>query len=384
MPISKVPGCVKDKDGLLLYDVRVNYTDSYGKKKRKHRRIRGWSEAKNLEQKLLFDVKTNTLDDTSKITLQQLWEEYSTEKAQSTRRITQYQKQSMWKNRIMPYIDVNIPINKITAKTIQQWKSNFGILSLKTSTKKQTYIFLSAIFNYAVKMEYISKNPMRFIDNFKDVETIKKEINYYEPEEFKKFIIAAKQYAETEEKKGCLAEWDYFVFFLIAFYTGLRKGEIQALEWTDIKNNILSVKRNVSQVSNDNVTPVKNKSSIRDIQIPNILLDELNKHKQRKKSLQDKTGCQKICAGANTRFLRNASIKCKLEKYAKLAGIKKIRVHDFRHSHASLLANMDINIQEIARRLGHSDVRMTWNTYSHIYPKEEEKAISVLDNVIKF
>ena len=67
--------------------------------------------------------------------------------------------------------------------------------------------------------------------------------------------------------------------------------------------------------------------------------------------------------------------------YSSLAGVKTIRIHDFRHSHASLLANMGINIQEVARRLGHSNVEMTWNTYSHLYPKEEEKAIAILNAV---
>ena len=68
-------------------------------------------------------------------------------------------------------------------------------------------------------------------------------------------------------------------------------------------------------------------------------------------------------------------------KAAKAAGIKKITVHEFRHSHASLLCNAGINIKEIARRLGHADVNMTWKTYSHLYPAEEEKAIAVLNAI---
>ncbi len=59
-----------------------------------------------------------------------------------------------------------------------------------------------------------------------------------------------------------------------------------------------------------------------------------------------------------------------------------IRFHDLRHSHASLLANEGINIQEIARRLGHSKIEITWNTYSHLYPREEERAIKILDKIV--
>lgn len=64
------------------------------------------------------------------------------------------------------------------------------------------------------------------------------------------------------------------------------------------------------------------------------------------------------------------------------AGVKVIRIHDFRHSHASLFANAGVNIQEISRRLGHAKVEMTWNIYSHLYPRGEERAINVLNEIV--
>lgn len=79
--------------------------------------------------------------------------------------------------------------------------------------------------------------------------------------------------------------------------------------------------------------------------------------------------------------MRDTTIQHKNEKYSKLAGVKTIRIHDFRHSHASLLANEGINIQEIARRLGHSDIKMTWNVYAHLYPREEERAVNILNRI---
>lgn len=79
--------------------------------------------------------------------------------------------------------------------------------------------------------------------------------------------------------------------------------------------------------------------------------------------------------------LRDTTLQQKNILYSKLAGVKIIRIHDFRHSHAFLLANMGINIQEVARRLGHTKVEITWNTYSHLYPKEEEKAVAILNAV---
>ena len=65
----------------------------------------------------------------------------------------------------------------------------------------------------------------------------------------------------------------------------------------------------------------------------------------------------------------------------RLSGQKRIRIHFFRHSNVSVLANGGINIREIARRLGHAKVELTWNTYSHLYPREQEKAVDILNKI---
>ena len=80
--------------------------------------------------------------------------------------------------------------------------------------------------------------------------------------------------------------------------------------------------------------------------------------------------------------MRDSTLDNKNKMFAKAAGLKHIRIHDFRHSHASLLANEGINIQEIARRLGHSKIEMTWNTYAHLYPREEERAVKILNKIV--
>lgn len=231
-------------------------------------------------------------------------------------------------------------------------------------------------------MEYLPKNPLDKVGNFRASGEIKKEMQYYTADEFKKFIAVARESAENADINGILGEWDYYVFFAIAFYTGLRKGEIHGLEWRDIDGAYLSVKRSIAQKlkGDDRETAPKNKSSIRTLQIPAPLLRILDEHKARWKAVPGFTETYKVCGG--TRSLRDTTIEKHNRRFAELAGVKKIRIHDFRHSHASLLANAGINIQEVARRLGHSRIEMTWNTYSHLYPKEEERAIKVLDEIV--
>ena len=204
-------------------------------------------------------------------------------------------------------------------------------------------------------------------------------MDYYTSEEFFSFINSCKKFASRE--RNSVYEWHFYVFFNIAFYTGMRKGEIYALKWSDINNNIIHVTRSIAQKlkGGDRETPPKNKSSIRDISIPIPLKNILDEHQARCKEISGYSDEWRICGGECC--IRDSTLEKRNQQYAKDAGIKKIRIHDFRHSHASLLANSGINIQEIARRLGHSNVEITWNIYSHLYPREEERALQILNNL---
>lgn len=204
-------------------------------------------------------------------------------------------------------------------------------------------------------------------------------IHYYTEAQFTKYIKAAEEYASSHDT---LTEWGYYVFFYIAYFTGMRKGEINALKWSDIDDNIIHIRRSVSQKTKGNSileTPPKNKSSMRDLQMPLPLKSVLETHKSRQMQTEDFNINYRVCGGI--KCLSDTAIDMHNRIYSKNAGIDRIRVHDFRHSHASLLCNEGINIQEIARRLGHSDIQTTWNTYAHLYPREEERAIAILNKI---
>jgi integrase len=162
----------------------------------------------------------------------------------------------------------------------------------------------------------------------------------------------------------------------------MRKGEINALRWTDIEGDIIHVRRSIAQKlkGEDVETPPKNRSSYRDLQMPLPLIHILEEHKARQQRDKRWTPSYRICGGPQC--LRDTSIENRNKFFSSTAGLPHIRVHDFRHTHATLLVNEGINIQEIARRLGHSDIKMTWNTYSHLYPREEERAVQILNKIV--
>lgn len=366
------------RDGKQKYRVRINFIDSAGKARQMDRVAYGSDEAKILELKLLQEIRHEA--PAKRITLRELFDEYCEVRKNEIRESTLDKFKRIMEYHIMPELE-HIKLEKLDTRLLAQWKLNMENKDISLHTKQAAFSVFRTLINYAVKMEYISKNPLVRVGNFKSSGEMKKEMDFYTADEFKKFISVARQNAQEAEKRGFLSEWDYYVFFVIAFYTGLRKGEIHGLQWGDISKGYLSVKRSISQKlkGGDRETPPKNTASIRTLQMPIPLKKILDEHKKRWKQYEGFNSTFKVCGG--TKCLRDTSIENHNKKFAQLAGVKKIRIHDFRHSHVSLLANSGINIQEIARRLGHSKIEMTWNTYSHLYPKEEEKAVEILNKI---
>ena len=382
MPIYKMrdkDGKNIKKDGLQKYRVRINYIDNLGKPRQIERVAYGSEEAKQLERELTYSIKNE--QPAQKITVQQLYDEYVISKKHEVRESTLDKSKTVLTRHVLPILK-DYKIDKLTIPVLEDWKRKIEDKGLSIRMRKNIYSDFRAMLNYAVKMEYLQKNPLLKVGNFKAPLELKKEMQYYTAEEFQQFIFAAKEYAEQSEQAGSIYEWNYYVFFCIAFYMGMRKGEIYALQWSDIKDNdLMSITKSISQKlkGDDRLTPPKNISSIRTIEMPVPLVAVLNEHRRRCQRLDDFSETNYICGGK--RPIRDTTVQNMNAKFSKAAGVKHIRIHDFRHSHASLLANEGINIQEVARRLGHSNVEITLKTYAHLYPRESERAIGILNTI---
>lgn len=366
----------KKKDGLTQYRVRVSYRDRSGAYKQVERTAYGRDEAMQLEHELTLEYSKSPSD--SRITVNELYTEYITAKAQEVRESSLAKTQQILSTKVIPYLG-DMRVSKLDKRCLQKWKTDIYNLGLSSVTSQNIYGELRAMLNYAVKMDYLQKNPLTALGNFKaaNFEKPQDKIHYYTVEQFKKYIAVAKEHCNT------LTDWGYYVFFNIAFYTGMRKGEINALKWSDIDGNVLHVRRSVAQkIKGKSIveTPPKNQSSYRDLQIPVPLMKILDEHRRRQAAEKNFTDDFRVCGGISC--LSDTSLSNKNTAFAKEANLPYIRIHDFRHSHATLLANEGINIQEVARRLGHSNIEMTWNTYSHLYPREEERALQVLNKII--
>lgn len=368
------------KNGYTKYRVVVSYTDIHGRYKKIERIVYGSDNAKTSELELIKKVNKKEIE--TSISYEELKKQFLLAKKADTKPGTYRGIVAKIDNHITPFFK-KYKINKINASLIQIWKHEINNKTIAIETKRNIYGTLRALLNFAVKMEYIYKNPIHAIDNFKDPNYIKKEMDYYTAEEFKKFIAVAKKEAiKAKEQKNIIQEWHYYIFFMISFFLGTRKGETYSFTWENWNDQMLKVEKSIDQKnadgSGDIIGAPKTKNSLRINKLPDVLEHALKEHYERCSKLDGFNKSWYICGGIKS--IRDTTLSNRNIAYAKIAGIKKIRIHDFRHSNASLLINNGILPKEVARRLGDTENEIM-KTYSHLYPQEEEKVIDILNNI---
>ena len=209
MPIYKMTdknGKNIRKDGLQKYRVRINYTDSFGKSHQIDRVAFGAETAKQLE--LQLTQKLNAKEIAPKMTIGQLFTEYITAKRSEVRETSLDKSLRILKKNVLPTFE-SVRIDNLNVPMVQKWKQELSEQGLAIVTRKNIYGEFRAMMNYAVKMEYIPKNPVITAGNFKAPLEAKKEMLFYTPDEFKKYISAAKNYAQEAEDGGSMYEWNY-------------------------------------------------------------------------------------------------------------------------------------------------------------------------------
>ena len=294
----------------------------------------------------------------------------------------EYQKDKVKANTIRTYNDRirhlklldNIKVNNLNGSYYELWRDEIKKLDSSCSYKNMVQKLLKAILNWGTKRYgYDFRDFYSKIENFNNPNELPSEMNYFTLEEFNKFISY-----EENLKYRCLFETLY--------YCGTRKGEARALTWNDIdfEEKELRISKNVISVGSESsttylLTTPKTKSSVRTIPIPDILIKDLKKLLEEDKKIY----------GFNTKWyifgddipITNSKIRCHKNSLCKKAGLKQIRIHDFRHSCASLLINNGANITIVAKYLGHTKINETLNTYSHMFKNKLNDIVKTINKL---
>jgi len=169
----------------------------------------------------------------------------------------------------------------------------------------------------------------------------------------------------------------------------MRRGEILGLRWKDVDfdKGILYVRQTLSKDGKKFLSGAKTDSSVRSIKLSNETIAVLKKHKARVAKEKLKCGPDYvdydlvICTSKGTP-VNPENLKRTFERLIKAAGVPKIRFHDLRHTHATMLLAQGVHAKVISERLGHSNIKTTLDIYSHVLPNMQEEAANQIDALL--
>lgn len=341
------------KDG-KLWRCQFYYKDWQGKRHKKNKRgFRTRAEAEEWErdfrQQHEFDPQ---------ILFENFVELYLDDMGNRLRESTMDGKRYMIETKMIPYFKGKC-ICDITAADIRAWQNemlrqNYSPTYLKTINNQ-----MSAMFNYAVRYYDLKDNPCKKAGSIGKSKA--DEMSFWTKEEFEQFLTA------VEHKP------DAYMAFKLLFWTGMRVGEMLALQFDDIdtENRIITISKTLVRLKGkDIINPPKTEKGKRKVTIPQFLADDLEEYMSKMYGLMKEERIFRF-----TRSFLEHEIKRGSEK----AGVKRIRIHDLRHSHASMLVELGFQPLEIKDRLGHEKIVTTLDTYSHLYPNKQRQLADRLE-----
>ena len=274
-------------------------------------------------------------------------------------------KTSIIQQHIVPYFG-NLSVQDIENTEVLKWQNEL-LAYRDPETKKpfsKSYLKtvhnqLSAIFNHAVRHYDLRSNPAAKAGSMGDKDG--GNISFWTREEYKLF---ADEMMDTPVS--------YYAFEML-YWCGIREGELLALTPADFdfKNGTVTISKSYQRLhGKDVITTPKTKKSNRTIKMPDFLCEEMQDYMKMLYGIKKKDRIFEITKSYLYR---------EMERGAKAAGVKRIRIHDLRHSHISLLIDMGFSAVAIADRVGHESIDITYR-YAHLFPSKQTEMADKLNN----
>ncbi|MCI1590409.1 MAG: site-specific integrase [Heyndrickxia oleronia] len=374
---------INEKEEIILSHVRKEgkswyYAIDLGKDangKRKIKKKRGFKTEREARKALLeveSQLSKGVFIEPSKILYEEFLHDWIKDKQISVKNSTLETYKGIVNGHIIPSLG-KLKLSEITARHIQNLiRDLFLNKTLSDENIQKVYTIIKDSLNSAMKFDLLAQNVCNKVDRPK---AQKKEMQVWDIEEVQKFLDTA------------INDRAYLVFHL-ALTTGMRQAEILGLRWknVDLKNGIIYVKEQLERYTH-NFTSVKTKSSNRNIAIPDKTIFELKKQRklineERLLSGENYTHYDLVCpTSVGTPYLPSNLTKI-FRRIIKEAGVKKIRFHDMRHTHATLLLKQNTNPKIVAERLGHSNTRTTLDIYSHLLPNMQKDTAKMFGDML--
>ena len=348
----------KNEDNGTWY-VMARYVNWKGERKQKCKR--GFATKKEAQEwERMFQLQNSSDLDMS---FEAFTELYIRDVKNRLKENTWLTKEHIIRTKILPFFG-KLKISEISTKEIITWQNE--MLAYRDEKKKpysQTYLKtlhnqLSAIFNHAVRYYELRSNPAAKVGNMGSEEH--REMLFWTKEEYKKFAF------EMMDKPVS------FYAFEMLYWCGVREGELLALTPGDFdfEKQTVTISKSYQRIKGkDVITDPKTPKSNRVIQMPAFLCEEMRDYI---KSLYGVKPTDRIFTVTKSYLHRE------MDRGAKEAGVKRIRIHDLRHSHISLLIDMGFTALAIADRVGHESIDITYR-YAHLFPTRQTEMADRLD-----
>lgn len=270
----------------------------------------------------------------------------------------------------------NKPLSKITTEDIDAFYNLKIDEDYSSSYIRKMHQVLIQSFNQAVKWKRIKYNPI--IDA--DPPAVKKEeMKIWSYDEINTFL------------KHCKGERHFLSFFL-AIYTGMRRGEILGIKWSDIdfKNKTIHVQRSLAYIPKKGyiLTSTKTRKSNRIVPISDLVMNELIKYREQQENWKAQLGelyqHEDFVISTETGSKQDPrNVLRVLKRLITTSGVTQIRFHDFRHTHASILISNGVDVVKVSKRLGHANAKITLETYAHLVPNEDNDLADIFEKALE-
>jgi integrase len=369
--VNHLTNIKKDKERGTYYFVLSAGFNENGKRRQIKRT--GFKTKKEADQKLIeikAELNNNSYVDKSGIIFLDYLSNWMERKKKKITLSTYKRYERMCRLQIIPKLG-HRKLQDITYTTIQDF---IDYLSNQLDFKKKSCLLaitiLKGVFQLAVKEGLIKSNPVQDIEY--PVDNVK-EMSVWDTDHIQRFL-------SMRNKKN---KSKYYPAILMAILTGCRKGEILGLTWDsiDFDNGIIYITQILDSEGVELVRRTKNKK-LRQVTIPLILIEELKKIRefQLSKAIYNPYNLV-FCTSRGKRVIPN-TLNDVLDKLTSGYELPRIRFHDLRHTHATLLLKENVNIKLIQERLGHSRVSTTLDVYSHVLPTMQHIVVEKLDKLL--
>lgn len=334
--------------------IQYRYTDWQGNRKKSTKR--GFSTKREAEAWLRNFLLVQQADFNMKF--EDFLDLYYADMQTRLREHTMRTKKYIIDLKVLPYFG-KLRMNEIKPADIRKWQNKLMQQGYSATYLKTINNQINAIFNYAMRYHDLKSNPCSKAGSIGKSNA--EEMNFWTKQEFSQFI-------------DCLMDkHQSYIAFLTLYWTGMRLGELLALTFQDLDfgKRTISISKSYQRIDRrDVITPPKTPKSKRVISIPEFLSIDL----------QDYTNSLYGIEADDRLFpFTKYFLEHEMQRGIKISGVKRIRLHDLRHSHASLLIEMGFTPLAIAERLGHERIETTMNTYAHLYPNKQNQLADQLD-----